>query len=179
MPLNLPSHQISPSSVEVSAFLAAPLVHPPTVKRFCRSGCQGSWSLWWYCTTWVTLNWRPPSCTLALLSPIRLRPPHLSSSYIHQAVSDFDVAMRETLEAILGGALSEWSWLKASLPSSLGGFNLRSASFHAPAAFLASSSWTQALVRRMLSHPPSRSPHIESAVAALSNSTSLPDWQCL
>ena len=100
-------------------------------------------------------------------------------SYIDQAVRDFDVAMRETLEAILGRPLSEWSWLKASLPSSRGGLNLRSASLHAPAAFLASSACTQALVRRMLGHPPSRSPHIESAVAALSNSASRPDWQCL
>ena len=34
-------------------------------------------------------------------------------TYISQATRDFDVAMREALESILGGPLSEWSWLKA------------------------------------------------------------------
>ena len=69
---------------------------------------------------------------------IRTCPPN----YITWATRDFDVAMR-ALESILGGPLSEWSWLKPSLPSSLGGVNLRSASLHAPAAFLSSSSRSQ------------------------------------
>ena len=33
----------------------------------------------------------------------------------------FDTAVRECLESIVGGPVSEWSWLKASLPSSRGG----------------------------------------------------------
>ena len=41
-------------------------------------------------------------------------------SYIEQAARDFDVAVRETLEAIVGIPITEWSWLKASLPSSRG-----------------------------------------------------------
>ena len=57
-------------------------------------------------------------------------------THISKATMDFDVAMREALESILGGPLSGWSWLKASLPSSRGGVNLRSVSLHAPAAFL-------------------------------------------
>ena len=105
---------------------------------------------------------------------LRTSPP----SYIEQASRDFDVAVRETLEVILGGPLSEWSGLKASLPSSRGGINLRSASLHAPAAFLASSC-SQELVGKMLGRLPSRSPHVGSAVAALATSTSRPDWQLL
>ena len=85
---------------------------------------------------------------------LRTSPP----SYIEQATRDFDVAVRETLEVILGGPLSEWSGLKASLPSSRGGINLRSDSLHAPAAFLASSSCSQELVGKMLGRLPSRSP---------------------
>ena len=49
-------------------------------------------------------------------------------------------------------ALDEWSWLKASLPSSRGGVNLRSASLHAPSAFLASVSHSQGVVEKMLGH---------------------------
>ena len=105
---------------------------------------------------------------------LRTSPP----SYIEQATRDFDVAVRETLEVILGGPLSEWSGLKASLPSSRGGINLRSASLHAPAAFLASSC-SQELVGKMLGRLSSRSPHVGSAVAALATSTSRPDWQHL
>ena len=59
---------------------------------------------------------------------LRTSPP----SYIEQATRDFDVAVRETLEVILGGPLSEWSGPKASLPSSRGGTNLRSASLQCP-----------------------------------------------
>ena len=47
---------------------------------------------------------------------LRTTPP----SYIEQAARDFDVAVRETLEAIVGIPITEWSWLKASLPSSRG-----------------------------------------------------------
>ena len=106
---------------------------------------------------------------------LRTTPP----SYIAQAARDFDVAVRETLETIVGIPITEWSWLKASLPSSRGGINLRSASLHAPAAYLASASCSQELVGKMLGHPSSCSPHNGSVVAALSASASRPDWQTL
>ena len=79
----------------------------------------------------------------------------------------------------MGIPITEWSWLKASLPSSSGGINLRSASLHAPAAYLASASCSQELVGKMLGHPSSCSPHNGSVVAALSASASRPDWQTL
>ena len=85
--------------------------------------------------------------------------------------------------SILGCPLSEWSWTKskASLPSSRSGINFRSASIHAPAAFLASDSRSQALVESMLGQALGPSPHSSSTVvvAALSEALSRPDWQCL
>ena len=89
------------------------------------------------------------------------------------------MAVRETLEAIVGIPITEWSWLKASVPSSRGAINLRSASLHAPAAYLASASCSQELVGKMLGRPSGCSPHIGSVVAALSASASRPDWQAL
>ena len=100
-------------------------------------------------------------------------------SSIINAAAGFDAAIREALESILGGPLTEWSWIKASLPSSRGGINLRSASLHAPAAFLASVSHSQALVESMLGQAVGPSPHSSSTVAVLSAAASRPDWQCL
>ena len=100
-------------------------------------------------------------------------------SHICQAAKDFDTAVRETLESILSGPLPEWSWLKASLPSTYGGLNLRSALLHAPAAFLGSSVRSQPLVERILGRPADISPHTSPAVAALATAAARPDWQCL
>ena len=79
-------------------------------------------------------------------------------SYIEQAARDIDVAVKEMLETIVGIPITEWSWLKAPLPSSHGGINLRSASLHAPAAYLASASCSQELVGRCSAVPPATPP---------------------
>ena len=79
--------------------------------------------------------------------------------YIGQAAKDFDIVMRESLESILAGPMSDWSWRKASLPSSRGGTNLRSASLYAPAAYLGSISLSQPLVEMTLDCAPGSSPH--------------------
>ena len=76
-------------------------------------------------------------------------------SHIHHSTNLFDATIHHTLEDIVGGPVSDWSWLKAGLPSSLGGLNLRSASLHAPAAFIASTSASQPLVEQILGHTPS------------------------
>ena len=73
----------------------------------------------------------------------------------------------------------DWSWLKASLPSSRGGLNLRRASLHAPAAFLASSLQGSQLIQRVLRQPPGPSPHASSAVASLAVAAARPDWSNL
>ena len=100
-------------------------------------------------------------------------------SHICRTSVDFDKAIRVTLESILGGPISDWSWLKASIPSCKGGLGLRSASLHAPAAFLASSSASKPLVERILGHPPGPSPHTSPAVSALATAAAHPDWSSL
>ena len=107
------------------------------------------------------------------------RPSHLPPSHICHTTVDFDSAIRKSLESIVGGPLSDWSWLKASLPSSWGGLNLRSASLRAPAAFLASSSGSQPLVEQILGHPPGPPPLIRSALSTLVSAAVHPDWQSL
>ena len=97
-------------------------------------------------------------------------------SHIHHAAREFDGAIRISLESIMGGPISEWSWLKASLPSSLGGLNLRSAVFHASAAFLASSQQSSQLVERILGQPSSVSPHANSILASLADAAARPEW---
>ena len=106
---------------------------------------------------------------------LRACPPN----HICRSTADFDKAIRETLVSILGGPLSDWSWLKACLPSSRGGLNLRSASLHAPAAFLASCSAAAPLVERMLGHSVGPSLHTGSAVMTLATAAAHPDWHCL
>ena len=100
-------------------------------------------------------------------------------SHIHQTAAEFDCAIHRTLETVLGGPVSHWSWMKATLPSSRGGLNLRSAVRHAPAAFLASVSATHSLVEHILGCPPGPSPHIPPALLSLATEAARPDWQCL
>ena len=61
-----------------------------------------------------------------------------SPIYIRQATSLLDEAMREALADVVGSLLSEWAWLKASLPSSFEGLNIRRASLYTPAAYIGS-----------------------------------------
>ena len=97
-------------------------------------------------------------------------------SHIHNASCEFDQAMRECLEHVVGGPISQWSQLKASLPSNRGGINLRSAALHAPAAFVGSSHRSWPLVERILGHPPGPSPHMSTAVSSLVLAANRPEW---
>ena len=97
-------------------------------------------------------------------------------SHIRHAAEEFDNAVRDALETTMGGPMSDWSWLKASLPSSLGGLNLRSASFHAPAAFLASSLQSSQIVERILGHQSGISPHTNSTLAFLAVAAAHLEW---
>ena len=100
-------------------------------------------------------------------------------SHTRNTAEEFDSTIREALEGILGGPMSDWSWHKASLPCSRGGLGLRSAVLHAPAAFLDCSLSTKSLVGRILRQPPVISPHSSSAVAALAAAANRSDWECL
>ena len=75
-------------------------------------------------------------------------------SHIQEAIAAYDDAMREALSDLASGPLSEWTWLKASLPSSLGGLNIRRASLHAPAAYISSLVCSEEMVTRILWHAP-------------------------
>ena len=89
---------------------------------------------------------------------ILLHPSHHPSE-LHRAGSQgFLRGSEGDAGGIVGIPITEWSWLKASLPSSRGGINLRSASLHAPAAYLASASCSQELVGKMLGCPSGCSP---------------------
>ena len=100
-------------------------------------------------------------------------------SHLYHFSSDFDTSMRRTLESIIGGPVSDWSCLKSTLPSSRGGLNLRSASRHAPAAFLSSYAASLPLVERILGQHPGPSPHTTAAVFALANAAATPEWLSL
>ena len=70
-----------------------------------------------------------------------------------------DAAIREALESILGGLLSEWSWTKASLPSSWGEINLWSAPPSMPQLLswhlsIAVGHWLRAWLDMHWTHPP-------------------------
>ena len=57
---------------------------------------------------------------------------------IQSALVKFDEIMRDAVSDLAGCPLSDWAWLKSSLPSSLGGLNIRHATLYAPAAFIGS-----------------------------------------
>lgn len=103
---------------------------------------------------------------------LRTCPPH----YITQATKDFNATIRGSLESIVGSPITEWSWLKASLPSNLGGINLRSASLHAPVAYITSPHTPETLVSAILGESVDCRTHLGPMLVALSNNASQPDW---
>ncbi len=116
-------------------------------------------------------------CSCLALPKVSLILRAFPPSHIQRA--EFDRAIRCSLETIGGGPVPHWSWLKASLPYSCGGLNLRIALRHSPAAFLASTSVTKSLVLQILASPPDPSPHITPTVSRLATEAACPDWKCL
>lgn len=96
--------------------------------------------------------------------------------YIREGTAIFDDALRDALSDIAGSPLSDWAWLKASLPSSYGGLNIRRASLHAPAAYVSSLAQSCGLIDRILEHTPDHSIHLASSISALSDAAGRPDW---
>ena len=84
-------------------------------------------------------------------------------SHIKDAISVFDDVMRDTLGAITGGSIPDWAWLKASLPSSRGGLNIRRASLHSPAAYISSLKQCKGLVARIMGGVLEPSRHLTSS----------------
>ena len=100
-------------------------------------------------------------------------------SHIQHATAAFDETMLEALSDIAGSPLSEWARLKASLPSSMGGLNIRKASLHAPAAYISSLAECRVLLARILGRVPKPCCHLPSAVSALSSASCRQDWVSL
>ena len=99
--------------------------------------------------------------------------------YIANASNVFDSAIRASLSDITGCPLADWSWDKATLPSSLGGLNLRLASIYAPAAFIGSLVRCQDLISRVLGQTPNESSHLQSTFLALVHNAARPNWHSL
>ena len=90
--------------------------------------------------------------------------------------------MREAVSDITGCPLSNWAWLKASLPSSLGGLNIRQASLHVPAAFIGSFHQSEPLISEILGHPARMPLHLPNTISALAKAAARPEWlsiQCI
>ena len=100
-------------------------------------------------------------------------------SQIEGATSAFDNIMRDALSELASAPLSDWAWLKASLPSSLGGLTIREAGLHAPAAFLSSLDQTSPLVCQILKYIPNASRHLTPALDALARAVGNPDWRSI
>ena len=96
--------------------------------------------------------------------------------FVKDALVAYDEGMRDALSDIAGSPLSDWAWLKASLPSSFGGLNIRRASLHAPAADIGSLHQTMPLVSEILGHFPKAPINLSSAISALALAAGRPEW---
>ena len=72
--------------------------------------------------------------------------------------------------------LPDWSWTKASLPTSLGGLKIHRASLHSPAAYIASVFSTQLLVSEILGYHSSHYTQLSEAFHEFSFSARHPEW---
>ena len=72
---------------------------------------------------------------------------------IQDAIEAFDVVLHSAVSDIVGAQLSDWSWVKATLPVSLGGIGVRLASSYAAAAYISSVSQSSSLIVQLLDQP--------------------------
>ena len=90
-----------------------------------------------------------------------------------KALGSFDSVMRDALSDLAGGPLPDWSWLKASLPSSLGGLNILQASLHAPAAYTSSFLQCRSLISQILGHTAKPPVQLTEVIGSLARAA---DW---
>jgi len=91
------------------------------------------------------------------------------------ALEKFDEIMREAVADLAGCPVPNWSWLKASLPSSLGGLNIRQVVLHAPVSFIGSLHQSEYLIRDILGQP-AKTTHLPQTICALARPAARPDW---
>ena len=100
-------------------------------------------------------------------------------SVIHDAIEAFDGILRSAVSDIVGAQLSDWAWLKATLPVSLGGIGVWLASY-AAAAFISSVSQSSSLIAQLLDQPsPLSLPHLPLVLSSLFSSAGHSDWSSL
>ena len=87
--------------------------------------------------------------------------------------------MREALSDIAGSPLSDWAWEKATLPTTLGGLGLRSASLHASVAFLCSIAASLNLVQSIIGYHPITPPQVQDSVLALAEVAKFTSWRSI
>ena len=87
--------------------------------------------------------------------------------------------MREACSDIVGGPIPEWSWLNASLPSSMGGLGLRQALHHSPAAYIGSWVQCKSLSGGILGHSPPPPSVFPVCVSDLAETARRPEWLSL
>ena len=80
---------------------------------------------------------------------------------------------------LVGGRLSDCAWLKASLPSSRLGNNIRRASLHVPAAYIAFLSQSKFMVAEILGNASQTCKHLAAGIFLLAKSAGRLDWVSL
>ena len=95
---------------------------------------------------------------------------------IMTALERLDDIMREAVSDLAGCPISDWSWLKVSLPSSLGGLNIQKAILHSPAAFVGSFFQSQSIVCEILGCPAAHPYHLPGTLLFLAKAAARPDW---
>ena len=106
---------------------------------------------------------------------LRTCPPSL----IPKALGSFDSLMVDTLCNLVGGPPPDWSWLKASLPSSLGGLSIQRASLHAPAAYIGSYQQCRSIMSSILGHADHQPVHLSAAITSLAAAASRSDLESI
>ena len=98
-------------------------------------------------------------------------PTSLTSFY-----ESFDSLILSSLSESIGAHLSQWSWLKASLPVAMGGLGLRKAATHSGAAYYSSLHNSSLVLEEILGSAPDLSPFLDSCRPLLSQAAARPDW---
>jgi hypothetical protein len=86
-----------------------------------------------------------------------------------EILKNFDLAVKETLEATLGAPLPPAQWAQASLPTQHGGLGLRSAAAHGAAAYLASVGAVASLVQEIRKLEELPAPEVKDLMTSLNN----------
>ena len=106
---------------------------------------------------------------------LRTCPPYV----IMKALERFDEIMSEAVSDLAGCPLSHWSWLKASLPSSLGGLNIEQAKLHAPASFIGSVYHSASLIHDILGRLAEILQHLSQSICLLAIPAARSDWSSI